>query len=239
MTETELIQKIKELREIKPRKDWVLLAKTQILGSEPNIGLRSIFPPLFRYRPALVTLLVFFILIGVFGFAQNTVPGDLLYPVKKIVETSEVIFSSEMEKPKIRLELANRRLRELNWIAEKNLVKNLAPAIEEFQSSVTEAAKGLTKIRDSEINPKIVKEVAKLAQELEENKEKVEALGVVVGETEELDNALAQLVEREINILESQSLTEAQQELLVEIKNLYQAGEYSEALEKILILSNY
>ncbi|TSC53743.1 MAG: hypothetical protein LiPW31_313 [Microgenomates group bacterium LiPW_31] len=34
MNEKELISKIQELRQIKPRKDWVVLTKTQILGEQ-------------------------------------------------------------------------------------------------------------------------------------------------------------------------------------------------------------
>ena len=36
MEEKELIAKIRELRQIRPNKDWVVLAKSQILGQEFN-----------------------------------------------------------------------------------------------------------------------------------------------------------------------------------------------------------
>ena len=74
-------------------------------------------------------------------------------------------------------------------------------------------------------------------QKLEENKQKVESLGVVVGETKELDNAISQLVKREIKDLESRTLTEKQQKLLEGAKEDYERGNYSLALEKILFLS--
>ena len=36
MTDKQLIGKLRKLRQIKPRKDWVILTKSQILGQEPS-----------------------------------------------------------------------------------------------------------------------------------------------------------------------------------------------------------
>lgn len=228
MTEKELIGKIRELRQIKPSQDWVSLTKSQILGKD--INQHRVLVNLFR--PAYAGLIVVFVLLGLFGFAQKSLPGDLLYPIKKITEKSQAIFVSEEERPKLNLELVNKRLEELSKIAEKNEVKKLAPAISEFQANVSEAAKSLTKTKKLNVE-KIVAQTKKL----EENKKKVEALGVVIGETEELDNALAQLVESQIKDLEGRTLTERQQSLLVEAKEDFEDGNYNQALEKILLLS--
>jgi len=63
-------------------------------------------------------------------------------------------------------------------------------------------------------------------------------LGVVIGESEELDNALSQLVGREIKDLKNRTLTEDQEKLLAEAKEDFEAGNFNEALEKIWLLSN-
>ena len=200
---------------------------------DPVSVIFEIFPRLFlNYRLVLATLLFLGILIsGAFSFAQNSLPGDFLYPLKRISEKGQAIFVSEQDKPQAQLELANKRLEELTRIAENNQTQKLAPAITEFQQSVSQAAKDLKKPK------KITKEIVEQTKKLVEKKEKVEALGVVVGEAEELENALAQLVEREIKDLESQTLSEEQQEILGEIKENYQAGDYNQALEKILKVS--
>ena len=89
---------------------------------------------------------------------------------------------------------------------------------------------------DTTAHPKLIETLIKGYSE--ENKEKVETLGIVVGNTDELDLALKQLVLREIYAIENQSLTDFQVQLLSKIEEDYSLGFYSEALEKILALSN-
>ena len=49
MTEKELIFKIRELRQIKPREDWVSLTKSQILGQEPVAEIRFLHFPFLHF----------------------------------------------------------------------------------------------------------------------------------------------------------------------------------------------
>jgi hypothetical protein len=206
MTENELIAKIRELRQIKPDKDWVVLTKSQILGEDSVTQHRVLsnifFPPL---RPVYAGLVVIFILFGLFGFAQNSLPGDLLYPIKKIVEKSQAVFVSEKELPKYNLEIANKRLEELNQIAQTNQAKKLAPAVNEVQASISETAKNLVKSK------KIDREIIEKSLELAKNKEKVaeKSLGINIGneETEESLNDLYKTqAEYLINDLKNQNL---------------------------------
>ena len=241
MTEKELIGKLQELRQIKPRKDWAILAKTQILGEQREQfslieGLRLFFQ--FKLaKPAFASLIAVFILFGLFSFAQNSLPGDFLYLIKRIAERSQAVFVSEIDKPQASLELANKRLEELTKIAETNQVKKLAPAINEFQASVSEAAKNLSRIEATSSDPVAIKKIVDGTKELEENKQKAESLGVVVeGEgTVELEGALKRIVENLIGDLEERTLNEDKEEILSGIKELAEQGKYSEALELYLI----
>jgi len=225
MTEKELIGKIRELRQIKPRKDWVLSTKTQILGQEPRL---EIFP---FFRPAYAGIFVVLLLIGLFEFSQSALPGEPLYVLKRISEKAVVSLTPQEQKSKVNLESANKRLEELNQIAQNNEVKKLAPAMSEFQANISEAAKNLVNVK------KVDKEIIAQTQKLEENKEKVEQVLSTKIETEELDNALGQLVEREIKDLEKRTLDEEQTAILEEAKADFEAENYSEALIKILSLS--
>lgn len=235
--DTELINKIQTLKGIKPRKDWVVLTKNQIL-KERNISQETVlsfwnFPRLiFQYKTAVATLAVFGILIGTFGLAQKAMPGDSLYAFKKIVEKTKLSFVPEQEKPALHLEYANERLQAIARIVQSNGTEKITPIIEEYQADVSEAAKSLSQIEKPD-----VKKVAQKAREIEESKQKIEALGVIVGETKEWDNALAKIVEDQIKDLEEMSLSETQIEVLKEIKVDYEGGNYSQALEKILLLS--
>jgi hypothetical protein len=224
VTQEELIGKIRELRQIKPRKDWVLFTKSQILPQE-----QPVFTPFFIFKPVFAGVLFVFILFGLLGTSQNSLPGDLLYPIKKITEKARVVFVSETEKPKANLELANKRLEEINQIAQNNEVRKLVPAINEFQASILKVTENLTALKGADI-----KEIAKETQKLEENKKKAESLGIEVGETEELESAYKILAEREIKNLEQNSLTETQEEVLKEAKEYFEKGDFATALIKIV-----
>lgn len=240
MDEKELIGKIEVLRQIKPRKDWVVLTKKRILGQEKTIpglfldNLRLFRALFFQYKLSLVSLAFVLILGGTFAFAQNSLPGEPLFLLKKITEKTQAVFVSKDEQPKVQLELANKRLEELNQIAQKNEVNKLAPAIEEFQASVSQAAQSLGQIKGPEKSREIGKQVIAEVKKFEKQKEKVQSLGVVVGDTGEIEDAICQLAEQEIKGLGT--LTEKQEELLKEAKGYLAEGKCSLAFEKILLL---
>ena len=241
MTEKQLIAKIRTLRQIEPSKDWVVLTKKRILEEEKSSftfipflkelqkGERFIF----RYKPVFATALVGAVLIGLFGFAQRSLPGDVLFSVKRIAEKSQAVFISKKDQPKRNLELANKRLDDLAKIAEANQTKKLAPAIKEVQESMDQAAESL-----AEVDLGAIKGIIEEFKKLEEKSEKIKALGIEIGESAELDNALADIVKREIKDFEGQVLSEEKQEILAEVKGDYEAKDYFQALENILLLLN-
>jgi len=164
-------------------------------------------------------------------------PGDFLYPARKLVDKTGYLFVSKEDQPKLGLEVANKRLEELTVIAQNNQSKNLAPAINEFKQSTIEAADKLKPVNSL---PELTKEIIKETEKFRENKEKIEALGVVVGDTEELTQALSrivEIVEGQINDLNDRSLTDDQKQVLEQAKQDFEAGNYEKALEGILILS--
>ena len=248
MTEKQLIRQLKELRDIEPRKEWVLLTKSRIFHEETvvekEVGIFS-FLPLFRYRLAFAPIISVLIIVGLFGFTQDTVPGDFLFSVKKMTETAQVTFSSQTEKAGVHLKLANKRLEELSQIAESNQVKNLGPAIKEFQDNIAQAAKDLTdmELDTTSQDSTILKEIVAETQKMEQSKSNVEAvLGAIIGDTGELTSAISQLekqmAEYLIADLERRTLSEEDQISLSEAIQDFEQGKYSEALEKIWFLSN-
>lgn len=237
MEEKELIRKIKELKQIKPNQDWVVLAKNQILGSEiPGVRASASFFPF--WKPALITLTTCLILAGVFSFAQDSLPGEILYPVKKISERAQTIFVSEDEKPQMSLELANKRLEELAEVAKTNQAENLAPAINEFKTSISEAAENLTKVKTPNSDFQEIREVVDKTKDIEKKTKEIQSWGVVIGEE---DLKELQMVSKKIeleslvitlkNDLENRALTEEQKEILDEMKELITEEKYLEALE--------
>ena len=261
MTEKQLINKIQKLRNVKPNQDWVYFTKNQILGE--NLDQRSLAPEkgakllsfkllsfireiqrgerfVFQHKPAFAFLTALVVLIGLFGFTQNSVPGDSLFVLKKIVEQSQSVFIAEKDQPKHDLETVNKRLDDLFKIAEGNEVANLASAINEYQETASKAAESLAKAEDLDIN-----EINNVIREYEEKVKSLGLLGIETGETEELNNVLINIelirlkrdVEVEIKELENKELTLEQEEVLIKIKQDYEQGNYYQALENILLFN--
>lgn len=238
MNEKQLVEKLMLLKEIKPRKEWVFLAKSQIFA-EPKVaeisavktlGIMDILPAFFFQRKlayAFATLL--FVIVGVVGFAQYTMPGDLLFSVKKI--------SEQNQNP---LQIAYNRSEDLVTIIKQNRTENIAPAVSELKASIADAAKNLVASLAQNDNKKSIKEIATEIKKIEDNQKQLQTLGIDISATDEakdLNNALAPLVKDEITDLEKVTLTEEQQTILNEVKDLYDKGSYSDALEKILLIS--
>ena len=220
-----LISKLRELRSIKPEKDWVSSTKTRILGEDPGF---FFFP---YFKPALVGA-AFALTLFVLGFAQNSLPGDVLYSVKKISERSQAIFVSEQARPQANLELANKRLEELARIAENNQTGKLSQAINEFQASVSQVAKNLSESSDPVKNKEIVDGIASNIQQVNAY------LGADVGGQEFAElrqRTNVEYVEYLISDLETRTLTEEQTEILKQMKELAEQGEYLSALELYLL----
>lgn len=222
MTEKELVKKIKQLRKVKPRKDWVLATKIRILGETSKFEL---FP---FFKPAYAGLFLVLIFFGMVELAQSALPGEPLYPLKKMTERAQAIFVSETDRPEVQLEFANKRLEELNKIASKNEVKKLVPALKELEANVSEAAKDLVKVK------KVESGVVEKTRELAENKAKVEKLLATKIETEELEDAYKVLAEREIKNLENSTLTENQEKVLEEAKEFLEKSDYLSAFIKVI-----
>ncbi len=234
MTEKELITKIQGLREIKPREEWVFLTKKQIIGeaeTQLKVAWLEVFPRFFfQYKLALASSVLIVIAVITFGFSQNALPGDLLFVIKKATERAQTVFISQDEQLKNRLELANKRLEELNKIAEQNQAKKLATAIEEYQASVSQAAEVAINIKKPEEARKLVPEIKKL----ESNLQNLKSYGVEIGDNENTENIYKPVVDVLLKDLENRTLTEDQQKLLVEAQETYGAGNYPETLSILM-----
>ena len=178
-------------------------------------------------------------MIGMFGFAQYTMPGDVLFSVKKLTEQSQTALVSQEDQLKNNFEIASRRLDDLTQVVKGNRTQNIAPAIKEFQASISEATKNLV-ASIGQKDSQSIKDIAQQIKKIEENKKELQTYGVDLEATQEskdLNDALAPLVQREIEDLEKTTLTEEQLETIQKIKDLYAEGKYSDALEEILMIN--
>jgi hypothetical protein len=248
MEEKDLIAKLSLLKDVKPRNEWVLFAKTQILADSKPIAVNeatyvrskasnisnilSIISVL-RYlgKPAYVLpILLVFVFGGVtLQVSKNSLPGDALFSVRSAFEKATLS----------NLELAQKRLEDLKKIAQENKVKNLSETIKEFKASVGEVSKNVAGLVDKE--PSNALQAGRELVQLQKDKAAIEQiLGTALdGETEkELKNATKYLVENELEDLLTRTLTDDQKQLLEQGIIAYQVEDYELALEKIWEISN-
>ena len=252
MTEKDLIKKIQKLKQIKPRQEWVFLCKNQILGQSESkdFSIISVFQnfssallnpvkycfaaispkaKLFnRVTPALIACLIIFVLIT----------GFIFYFIEVIEEKGPIEIAQQ---------LSIEELREMGKI--------VLP-MEELRQSVTQTAIEIENIQDpekvlkvTEITAPIVEKGEKFINEikkLEEAKKNTlegQVLAVQIKETENTLDHLERVVETRMAItaeilirdLENRILTSDQQDILEQIKELFQDGKYTQALELYLI----
>ncbi|MEK7562235.1 MAG: hypothetical protein AAB509_00950 [Patescibacteria group bacterium] len=239
LTEKELISKLQTLKDIKPRQDWVFSLKSEILNpkSETNpkfLNFEFLISNFFSQKSlaySFATLLL--VMIGMFGFAQYTKPGDLLFAVKKVTEQSQAALSGQTV---LRQDVANltNRINDLAQVTKEGRTANIPSAINEVRQSVTKVTESLKAnlIKDPQSAKDLAVEVQKIKQ--------LQTLADLTGtpEIKSLNNALAILAQNEITDLEKITLTEDQQEILKNVKDLYEKGDYATALEKILTINN-
>ncbi len=237
MEEKKLLKDLKQLKKVKPRKDWALLTKREILGEKHSIfsieellvGSRMIL----RHKAAFASLVVLLVIVGSFGFAHNSVPGDMLFTFKKAGEKGAGIFASD--RVQRNFDITNKRLEELSSIAQENNIDKLAPAIEEYQASVSETAKSIREEMDDEETAKdITKEIETLASKRAELEEE----GVEIPQNASYNAVMGEWLKREVEDLENRSLTEEDVVSLEQAKELIGEGKLDQALVKLMSIGN-
>ncbi len=233
ISEKQLIEGLKTLKEIKPRQEWASLLKSQILTEnkvEVKMGIMDVFSSLiFQKKMAYSFAVLLFMVVGVFGFASFTVPGDLLFPVKKMAEQSTASLSGQTAVKQNVLTL-NTRISELAQVAKQGRTKSLPSAMSEVNENVKELAQ---KIKDQPVQDSAtLKEIAASLKTLAE----VEGTDIV--ENTDVKDLYQMVVEGQIADLEKTTLTEEQTLMLQEVKDLYEQGDYPAALEKILTINS-
>lgn len=227
MTEEQLTSKLQELKQIKPRKEWVVLAKSQILGNnvfnskiDGNSVLLDILRLIFQRKFAYSLVAFLFVTAGLFGFMKYVLPDNKTQSVKVAQQSQENLVSIKSD-----IEDFKAKSKNLSEIAKLNS-QDITSAVEE----VKDAAKGLTDAIEKD--PQLAKAVA---LEINNNKTYLDIPG---GDgLKETSDILYKTIDNQmIEDLENTTLTESQQEALYIAKDLYNQGKYSYALESILLL---
>lgn len=238
ITQKQLIEQIKGLKEIKPRQGWVILAKSQIFDSSPTkillgdknpVRKVSIFDVIksinFQKKLAYSFATLVFVIVGLIGFAEHTMPGDLLFPVKKIAEQSEAALIGHPNS----VARLSKSISDLAQVAKEGRTGNIPSAISEVNANASQLAKDLKNnlITDSETIEKIAVGLQTLAY----------VSGTDLSESMDIKDLYRVVAQNQIADLEKATLTEEQEEILAEAKDLYEQEKYKQAFEKILMIN--
>lgn len=110
------------------------------------------------FRPMLVGLSSFAVVfsgwIATVSASINSLPGDVLYPFKRVAEEAQLTLSPGAEnKTKLQVEFASRRLEEVSKIAEGNdqekKDKHMATTLEQFKNNIIDVKENLESLKDN------------------------------------------------------------------------------------------
>ncbi len=226
MTEEQLIAKLKELKSVTPNKQWVFSVKMSILKGEesavaPTAASRFAALMAFLYKGKLAYVYAAFALValGLFGFMG--------YSNLQMANKSVAVLSPDFV-VKSRVEALKLKSQDLASALISKQPETISVAVKEVKDATKELTETIAQ------NPA---EVKSIAADINNNKTYLDILG-----TSDLkatsDDLYKTIDEQMIADLDKTTLTDSQKTTLQDIKDLYNEGKYSQALEKILAISN-
>jgi len=259
MTEKELLEQLNELKSIKPNQDWaswllsnILVQSHQTVMIKPRVKLVS-----FSVSAAFVVLFV-----STFVFAQTTLPGNPLYPVKTLTQNIKIALAPKDYKPVIRMQITKARLRDMAKITDQE--QAIALMSQNIQKDLQTIPQELKNIQKKQKTLDISKQVQNESKDLNNmiartqlqspDKEALEkttqdtqaqVLALIMDTQEEIDNCPSYLKDKlqtlqnefanqGTNLLQwSPDDIQKVRVLVFDISNDIKAGNCLEAMEKI------
>ena len=200
-----IAQAAQKASSVKPRPEFKAQARNQMLSwlhSRKRKPERKGLPVLGwmpRWATAVIVGVFVLLLAGgsTVAASSNSLPGDILYPVKLATEKVQTAFTfSDTGKAKLDAKLASRRAEEMARLAERGDSKGVAALRSQFEAHLERVEDLAVKI--SEDKPASEPLLAELEQQLQNNAERDDALLQKVGAKapEQFKLAIARAKER-------------------------------------------
>ncbi|MBU2564076.1 hypothetical protein KKA23_00610 [Patescibacteria group bacterium] len=172
-----LVRQLKNLKNIKPSTSLLESQRSFLLSeiskNEPkkslvlplfHFNILKILKPNFAIALAIIILFSSFGTIGAISFAQNSLPGDFLYPVKTAFEQTQMTFTSgEENQVKLSIKFANHRIDEFTQLIDNSDKKqDVKKSAEEFKAQLVSVQDRVSKLKETNSAKAI--EVAKLVK---------------------------------------------------------------------------
>lgn len=148
--EQKIINKLASLRQVKPSQDFIARVENSLVNYLPSLTSgQTQKTPMFAFRAAILTLVfVFLISAGTVLASGNSLPGQLLYPVKKTLESVRIRLASGSDKANLQIQLIDKRLGEIQKLSERQAI-DLEKAAAEYEKAVSAA---LENAKNSAVN---------------------------------------------------------------------------------------
>lgn len=242
ITQKQLIEQIKTLKEIKPRREWAVLLKSQIIAEKKisfmpqpakSVGIMDAISYMFSPRKlAYFFAVILFLVIGIFGFYK------LMPQVKVSQQTAALTEQTGLKQNVADLNDLKNKINDLDNAAASGEKENVPLAINNIKQSATELAKNLNTnlLKDPQTAQELAVEVQRIKQLQAQTFADLPGTSDKSGLSDALspvNNALAPMVKNEIDSLGNTTLTDAQKIILQDVKDLYNKGDYSGAWVEI------
>jgi hypothetical protein len=227
ITEKQLIDSLKQLKEIKPNKQWASSLKSTLLENKvpgrmtgssfaQKVSFMDILSSVFTQRKLAYSFASILLLaVGVFGASDYL---GLLSPINNVAEQSSAGLTAKVEPNKNVVDL-NNKINELAKATKANSV-----AVADINIKVSELAKNL---KSTEVNdPQVIKEITKTLASIS---------GTDLSANPDVKDLYQTIVQNEILEQQKTTLSDSQKKVLAEVQTLYDEGEYYQAFEKILL----
>ena len=238
-----LVKKLKSLKRVQPNSSW-LESQRSFLISEINrqenvkkgpslvlplfnFNVLKILKPNFAIALAIIILITSLGTVGTITMAQNSLPGDFLYPVKTTLEKTQFTFASgEESKTKLSIKFATHRIDEFNQLIDNPENKeDIEKTVKNLTSQLVAAKENINKLKEKNVDK--ATEVARLVKtqtsiyEETLNKSSEELAYIIPEDKEDLKEGINQAVEA------NKALQEVSEELIGEepLENLEEAIE--------------
>jgi len=269
MEEKDIIQKLQSLKQIKPNRDWANWLKANILQTKPQNSLYNkpriklaVFSFISKYQKTLVPSLLAFFFVCSFAFAQTTLPGSVLYPIKTLTQNAKIHFASENTKPVVRLNVAKTKMEDLGKV--ENHKKEIIAIAKDIGKDLETVPLEIKKINKKQIALDVSKDIQERSKDLKamvdkiplEDKEREElnksvessqsqVLALIIGATEEINqcpsnlkNSLTKLGKYFNDVQEGLYEWSADdimksRNLFIEASDAFKAGDCLTAIDKI------
>ena len=175
-----IIRKIKHLQRIKPNASWLQSQRSFLLSEIarsqkpikekkpflvfPLFNFSKIFRPAFAIAFSVIVLVTSLGTIGVMNAAQNSLPGDLLYPVKTVLEKTQFTFTTDdASRTKLSIKFATQRMDEFNQLIDKSeKTEDIQKTVKKFTQQMVAVQEEMNSLKEK--NAQKAAEVAKLIQ---------------------------------------------------------------------------